>query len=65
MFPGLNINAIALQIGQTQANISTQVKNLETANLVQVIFKMGRHGVSKTISLKHRDIIINLREVKQ
>jgi len=65
LFPGLNINAIALQLGQTQANVSTQVKHLQDANLVSIQFKMGKHGVSKTVNVRHRTITIDVKERSQ
>jgi len=65
LFPGLNINTIARQLGMTQANISTQVQHLQEANLVSIQFKMGRHGVSKTVNLRYRNITIALTERRQ
>lgn len=65
LFPGLNINAIALQLGQTQANISTQVRHLQEANLVSIQFKIGRHGVSKTVNTRYQTITIEVKEKSQ
>ena len=42
-----DISRIAIELGQTEANVSTQVKILEKAGLLFCHYRPGEHGVSK------------------
>ena len=43
----LDVSQIAEKLGQTEANISAQVKILEKANLIKSNYEPGAHGVKK------------------
>ena len=44
-----SITDLAKSIGQTEANISSQVRTLEKVGLVQSSYKAGTHGVLKIV----------------
>jgi len=43
----LDVSRIAEKLGQTEANISAQVKIMENAGLIQTHYEPGVHGVRK------------------
>ena len=43
----LDVSRIAEKIGQTEANISAQIKIMENANLIETNYEPGVHGVKK------------------
>ena len=43
----LDVSQIAEKLGQTEANISAQVKILEKATLIKSNYQPGAHGVKK------------------
>ena len=43
----LDVSRIAEKVGQTEANISAQVKIMESANLIETYYEPGVHGVRK------------------
>ena len=43
----LDVSRIAEKIGQTEANISAQIKIMEKANLIETYYEPGVHGVRK------------------
>ncbi|SRR6056297_318539 len=43
----LDVSRISKEIGQTEANISAQIKILQKANLVKCKYEPGGHGVRK------------------
>ena len=43
----LDVSRIAEKIGQTEANISAQIKIMENANLIETHYEPGVHGVRK------------------
>ena len=62
LFRKMNISSIALQLNQTEASVSYQVKRLEKTGLLKLEFKPGKHGVNKNISLAYSHISINFSE---
>ena len=49
----LDISTIAKMHGQTEANVSAQVKKLEKAGLVKSGYVPGQHGIRKLCFLPH------------
>ena len=43
----LDVSRIAEKLGQTEANISAQIKIMENANLIETHYEPGVHGVRK------------------
>ena len=56
----LDVSRIAKKLGQTEANVSAQIQNLQKAGLVECIYKPGGHGVRKICSVVVDKIIITL-----
>jgi len=50
----------ARELGQTEANVSAQIKILEKANLISPTYEAGRHGVRKICEPNVDRIIINI-----
>ncbi len=55
----LDVCQTAKQLGQTEANVSAQIKILEKANLISPKYEAGRHGVKKICEPTVERIIIN------
>ncbi|MHA1682173.1 MAG: ArsR/SmtB family transcription factor [Promethearchaeota archaeon] len=53
---GLDISSLAYLLNQTEANISAQCKRLEKANLINITYKPGGHGVRKICQVAFRSI---------
>ena len=56
----LDVSQIADKLGQTEANISAQVKILEKANLLSSNYEPGAHGVKKVCSPAVEKLIIKI-----
>ena len=56
----LDVSRIAKKMGQTEANISAQIKILEKAQLIGSEYKSGNHGIRKVCYLTVNKIEINL-----
>lgn len=56
----LDISQIAENLGQTEANISAQVKILEKANLIISKYEPGAHGVKKLCAPAVEKLIIKI-----
>jgi predicted transcriptional regulator len=46
-----NVTVLASKLGQTEANVSAQIKKLEKVNLITCKYESGEHGVQKIPSL--------------
>lgn len=57
---GLDISRLAERLGQTEANISAQVKQLEKAKLVVSRYEPGNHGVRKICNTAVNKITIEI-----
>ena len=56
----LDVSQIAEKLGQTEANISAQVKILEKANLIKSNYEPGAHGVKKVCMPSIEKLIIKI-----
>ncbi len=56
----LDVSQIAESLGQTEANISAQIKILEKANLITSNYEPGVHGVKKVCSPAVEKLIIKI-----
>jgi len=56
----LDVSQIAEKLGQTEANISAQVKILEKANLIKSNYEPGIHGVKKVCMPAVEKLIIKI-----
>jgi predicted transcriptional regulator len=56
----LDVSQIAETLGQTEANISAQVKILEKANLITSHYEPGAHGVKKVCFPAVEKLIIKI-----
>ncbi len=56
----IDVSRIAGMLGQTEANISAQIKILETAKLLVSRYEPGMHGVRKICSTKIDTVIFKL-----
>ncbi|MGC9780444.1 MAG: ArsR family transcriptional regulator [Candidatus Heimdallarchaeota archaeon] len=57
----IDVSRIAGMLGQTEANISAQIKILETAKLLLSRYEPGMHGVRKICSTKIDTVIFKLK----
>ena len=55
----MDVSMLAQRLKMTEANISAQIKKLETAGLVNCEYCSGAHGVKKISKLKYEQIKIN------
>jgi len=55
----MDVSTIAQKLRMTEANISAQIKKLESAGLVECAYCSGAHGVKKISKLKYEQIKIN------
>lgn len=53
---GLDITTLAYLLDQTEANISAQCKKLEKAELINITYKPGGHGVRKICQVDFKSI---------
>lgn len=56
----LDVSRLAQELGQTEANVSAQIKNLEKVGLVKSRYEPGGHGVRKICETVVDKIIITL-----
>lgn len=56
----LDVSRLAKAIGQTEANVSAQLKILEKAGLVKCHYVPGTHGVRKICDTSSEEIIFKL-----
>ncbi len=56
-----DLGEISALIKQSKANASAQVRILEKADLVKVIYKPGQRGVKKTCALNVREVKLKLQ----
>jgi predicted transcriptional regulator len=56
----IDVSRIAALLGQTEANVSAQIKILENAGLLVSRYEPGMHGVRKICSTKVSTVIFNL-----
>ncbi len=56
----LDVSQIAEKLGQTEANISAQVKILENAKLIKSNYEPGAHGVKKVCMPSVEKLIIKI-----
>jgi predicted transcriptional regulator len=56
----VDVSRIAAELGQTEANISAQIKILEKANLLTSRYEPGLHGVRKICSTKVNTVIFTI-----
>ena len=56
----LDISNLANKLGQTEANISAQVKALQNAELVECKYEPGLHGVRKICRTSVKSITIEI-----
>ena len=54
----LDVSHIASKLKMTEANISAQIKKLETAGLISCDYASGDHGVRKISNLKYNKLVI-------
>lgn len=54
----MDVSKIAELMGQTEANISAQVKKLQEANLITCDYRSGQHGVRKISKLKYNRLVL-------
>ncbi|MGV9173540.1 MAG: ArsR/SmtB family transcription factor [Promethearchaeia archaeon] len=54
----MDVSKIAELLGQTEANVSAQVKILQKANLITCDYSSGKHGVRKISKLKFNQLIL-------
>ncbi|GAB4326184.1 MAG: hypothetical protein Kow0069_32550 [Promethearchaeota archaeon] len=57
----MDVSRIAERLGQTQANVSAQIKILSAAGLVDFEYQPGNHGVRKICRPKIDKIVIRLK----
>lgn len=57
----MDISRIAEALGQTEANISAQVKILEKAGLIRSYYEPGEHGVRKVCEVALERLVINIK----
>ncbi len=56
----IDVSRIAALLGQTEANISAQVKILEEAELLKSRYEPGMHGVRKICSTVVKTVIFKI-----
>ncbi|NVM54723.1 MAG: ArsR family transcriptional regulator [Candidatus Helarchaeota archaeon] len=56
----MDVSQIAEKLGQTEANISAQVKILEKAQLIKSNYEPGAHGVKKVCMPSVEKLIIKI-----
>ena len=56
----MDISRLSSELQQTEANISAQIKIIETAGLISSLFRPGEHGIRKICNLKYNRIVIHL-----
>lgn len=56
----IDVSRIAGRLGQTEANISAQIKILENAKLLVSRYEPGQHGVRKICTTHVKTVIFNL-----
>lgn len=56
----LDISRLAERLGQTEANVSAQVKQLEAAKLVESRYEPGNHGVRKICKTRVKKVTIEI-----
>ncbi|MBD3351595.1 MAG: helix-turn-helix domain-containing protein [Candidatus Lokiarchaeota archaeon] len=56
----MDVSRLAQELGQTEANISAQIKNLEKVGLVKSRYEPGGHGVRKICETVVDKVIITL-----
>lgn len=56
----MNINQLAKELGQTEANVSAQIKFLEKAGVLKSRYEPGDHGVRKVCKTNVKKIVIEL-----
>ncbi|MBN1802093.1 MAG: helix-turn-helix transcriptional regulator [Candidatus Lokiarchaeota archaeon] len=55
-----DVSAIASALNMTEANISAQIKKLESSSLITCDYSSGLHGVRKISKLKHKVVLLKL-----
>lgn len=55
---GMDVSKIATILDMTEANISAQIKKLESAGLIHCDYCSGQHGVRKISKLKFNEITL-------
>ena len=54
------LDAIAEEIGQSKANVSSQIRKLEEAGIVEPKYQPGSRGIKKLVALKVKAIVFVL-----
>ncbi len=57
----MDLDDIAEAIGQSKANISSQIRRLETVNIVRSTYKPGQRGIKKVVELNVDQIVLKIR----
>ncbi len=55
-----DLDTLSREIGQSKANVSSQVRALEEAGIVRPIYTPGNRGIKKVIELNVRKIVMYL-----
>ena len=61
----LNINEIATQLNLPQSNISTNIRILEEAGLIQVETAPGKKGSQKLCSVPYDEVVVQLPGIRK
>ena len=57
----MDLDDIAEAIGQSKANVSSQIRRLETVNIVRSTYKPGQRGIKKVVELNVDQIVLKIR----
>ncbi len=56
-----DLDTISEAIGQSKANVSSQIRQLESVNIVKATYVPGNRGIRKIIELKVKKIVFLLK----
>ncbi len=57
---GIDVSAIAREIGQTEANVSSHIKQMQKADLLDIKYEPGTRGVRKVVKFRFKKLVFNL-----
>lgn len=57
----MDLDDIAEAIGQSKANVSSQIRRLEAVNIVKSTYKPGNRGIKKIVELNVDQIVMKIR----
>ncbi|MCX8196655.1 MAG: winged helix-turn-helix domain-containing protein [Acidilobaceae archaeon] len=55
-----DLDHIAKKIGQSKANVSSQIRRLEEAGIVSSVYIPGERGIKKMVELRVEKVVFNL-----